>query len=95
MSNVNSKIKIFTTLIIAAMVFESPSYARPGDGGRPHGPPPEAIEACADLSEGDTCNFTGRRNDEVKGTCIVPQDGDGLLACAPEGGPPNERGRPE
>jgi len=89
MSNVNSKIKIFTALIIASMLFKIPAYARPEDGGRPHGPPPEAIEACADLAEGDTCSFTGRRNDEVKGTCMAPpQGGDEELACAPEGGPP-------
>lgn len=89
--------KYFTALFFASMISASLSYAAgPGDRGRPQGPPPEAIEACADLSKGDDCSFTGRRKDEVKGTCIVmPDDDDEGLACAPEGGPPRERGRSE
>lgn len=95
MSPTYSKFKIFTALFFASMIYASLSYAQPGGHGRPQGPPPEAIEACADLSEGDACSFTGRRDDEVKGTCIVLPRGDEGLVCAPEGGPPHERGRPE
>lgn len=93
MSLANSKLKIFTALFFASMVSASLSCAAPGGGGRPHGPPPEAIEACADLSEGDACSFTGRRDDVIEGTCIVPRSEKEELACAPEGGPPGERGR--
>lgn len=91
MSLANSKLKIFAALFFVSMVYSSQSCAAPGGRDRPHGPPPEAIEACTDLSEGEACSFTGRRNDKVEGTCIVPQSGKEELACAPEGGPPNER----
>lgn len=56
-------------------------------GHKRRGPPPEAIEACADLSEGAACAFTGRRGD-ASGICFAPPREDALLACAPEGGPP-------
>ena len=96
MSPTHSKFKIFTALFFTSMLSASLSCAAGPEGrGRPHGPPPEAIEACADLSEGDACSFTGRRDDEVKGTCIVLPRGDEGLVCAPEGGPPHERGRPK
>ena len=92
MSVIRNRFKWFTALFAASMVSASVSCAAgPGDRGRPQGPPPEAIEACADLAEGDACSFTGRRNDEITGTCIAPPDGDGGLACAPEGGPPGAR----
>jgi len=70
------------------------SYAEAEDRGSPHGPPPEAIEACANLSEGDACSFSGRHG-EVEGTCIVPRRDEEALACTPEGGPPHEKGRRE
>ena len=92
MSSIQSKSKWFTALFLASMATASVSYAAgPGDRGRPQGPPPEAIQACASLSEGAVCSFTGRRNDEIKGTCIVLPDGGEGLACAPEGGPPGAR----
>lgn len=70
------------------------AYAERENRGRPHGPPPEAVEACANLAEGDACSFSGRRG-EVEGTCIVPPQDEETLACAPEGGPPHDRGRRE
>ncbi len=51
------------------------------------GPPPEAIEVCAGLTEGAACSFTGRRG-EVAGTCFAPPKNEAELVCAPEGGPP-------
>lgn len=47
------------------------------------GPPAEAIEACSNLSEGDTCQFTGRRGD-VSGSCSLPPSDDSVLACKPK-----------
>jgi len=66
--------------------------ARPG-GGR-GGPPEEAIEACANKAENDTCSFSSPRGDMVEGSCLSPPRGKGALACAPEGGhrpPPGSR----
>lgn len=60
--------------------------------GKRRGPPPQAIEACADQTEGEACSFTGGRSEEVTGTCIVPRRGEESLVCAPEGGPPNGHG---
>lgn len=94
MSFFHSKSGIITALIITSIISSSLSNAGSGDRGRPHGPPPEAIEACAGFSEGDTCSFSGRRG-KVEGTCIVSPRDEETLACAPEGGPPPEGGRPE
>lgn len=85
------KFALVTAGFFAVMISASFSHAQPGDRGRPQGPPPEATEACANLSGGDACRFTGRRNDEVTGTCIVLPDDENVLACAPEGGPPREQ----
>ncbi|WOJ97042.1 hypothetical protein R0137_00370 [Congregibacter brevis] len=62
--------------------------------GKRRGPPPEALEACANLSEGEACAFTGRRGD-MTGICFAPPKEDAALACAPEGGPPKHRERDE
>jgi hypothetical protein len=43
-----------------------------------HGPRPEAIAACKDKSEGDTCEFDAPRG-HVAGTCHKARSGD--LAC--------------
>lgn len=57
---------------------------RPAAPGR-HGPPPEAIEACASASEGDNCSFTGREGETLQGTCETARDEQ--LVCAPENAP--------
>ncbi|WP_439106132.1 hypothetical protein [Congregibacter sp.] len=62
--------------------------------GKRRGPPPEALEACANLSEGEVCGFTGRHGD-MTGVCFAPPKEDAALACAPEGGPPKHRERGE
>jgi hypothetical protein len=65
----------------------------PGDrGGRGrHGPPPEAIEACASASEGSSCSFTGRRGETLEGACEIVRDDQ--LACVPENAPERRGGR--
>ncbi len=93
MSATRSKSTLFSALFFAAMAFSSASHAAPGAGGK-KGPPPEAIEACADLSEGDACSFTGPRDDELTGTCKSLPGGEEKRVCAPEGAP-DQGGRPE
>ena len=39
---------------------------------RPHGPPPEAVDACRGKAVGATCSFTGRDNEKLNGTCFAP-----------------------
>ena len=52
-----------------------------------HGPPQEAIDACAKLRDGDTCSFT-HHGHNVDGSCRTGPDGSGALACAPKNMPP-------
>jgi len=76
------------SVILATHLSASIANAQPDhQSGQRRGPPPQAIEACEDQVAGAVCAFSGRRGD-VSGTCISPPDGQGELACAPEGGPP-------
>jgi hypothetical protein len=84
--------KAVLALVLTSCVVTNIAKAQPsGQSGKRHGPPPEAREACSNSSEGDSCSFSGRRGDNVAGTCVVPRSEDGL-ACAPEGGPPADHG---
>jgi len=57
---------------------------RPAGPGR-KGPPPEAVEACASASVRDSCNFSGRRGENLQGTCETVRDEQ--LVCLPENAP--------
>jgi len=94
MSVTQSKHKVATAFSLLLIGLVSLSCAAPGMRDRPTGPPPEAVEACASLSEGDACSFTGRRRDNVQGTCFVPPEDEAGLACRPEGGRPPRPERP-
>ncbi|MBL7004175.1 MAG: hypothetical protein ISR69_09140 [Gammaproteobacteria bacterium] len=84
----NHKQNFVAAVLITTVVLAPLSYAKPGgSGGGRGGPPPEAFEACANLSEGNSCSFTGRRDEEVSGICAIPPREESLI-CAPEGGPP-------
>ena len=54
------------------------------DDDGPPAPPQEAIDACLGLDLNDSCSFEGPMG-QITGTC---EDIDGVLACAPDGGPP-------
>lgn len=85
----------FTTLFVASLVSALAACATgPRDRDRSRQPPPEAVDACVDLSEGDVCSFTGPRNDEIRGICTALRGDEEQLACVPEGGPPGKGGRP-
>lgn len=62
------------------------------DRGERRGPPPEALEACASLSEGDACGFSGRDGETLAGTCFAPPSDDVELACRPDNAPDRGRG---
>ena len=55
-------------------------------GGRRHGPPPEAYEACEDKSVGDEAEFVNPRGETVTGTC--EEEGEQLVLR-----PDNPKGR--
>ncbi len=67
---------------------EQAGQAGPG-GGRPPGPPPEAVQACAGKSEGAQVSFSGRNGESFSGVC---RSIDGQLAAMPAGmAPPGGR----
>ena len=71
-------------LLVAAAAHAEPDES--GYGQQRHarrGPPPQALEACEALVEGDACAFTGRNDEQLNGTCFSPRDE--ILACRPEG----------
>lgn len=91
------------TIAFAQESGNPPSYARnqgiqgqppngnQGPGGQGgmgrHGPPPEAISACASKNQEIPCSFVTPRGDTINGTCRqVPE---GKFACVPQnmGGP--------
>ncbi|MFO0582889.1 MAG: hypothetical protein U0229_11480 [Anaeromyxobacter sp.] len=61
---------------------------RPAHGPGGHrGPPPEAVEACKGVAEGEACAVTLGGN-TLDGTCAKGPDGAGALACRPSRMPP-------
>ena len=78
-------------MILAGNAFAGNSPDPGSDGQGPHrGPPPkEAIDACAKLSDGASCSFTGRRGEALTGSCHTPPQ-QSSLACIPAH-PPQQR----
>jgi hypothetical protein len=67
-------------------------------GGHRHGPPPEALAACAGKAAGATCGFTGRRNEALTGTCFAPprrEDAGATQGALPLACRPSHRDHPE
>ena len=62
---------------------DTPPSAPPG--GRPSGPPPEAIAACSGKAAGDEVSFTLRDGHQLTGKCELEN---GVLSARPIGAPP-------
>ena len=81
--------KFLTQMSIAALALACVAGATAADGDnkrKPHRkPPPAAVEACASFVAGDPCEFTGRRDQQVTGTCFAPAEKP--LACRPDNPP--------
>jgi hypothetical protein len=79
---------IVTALPMLSSAATSPASEPPEAGERrPKGPPPEAVAACKDKSEGSACSldFHGTA---IDGSCRKAPDGNGPLACMPSHPPP-------
>jgi hypothetical protein len=70
---------------------------RMGQGDKGRKPPQEAIDACSGKSEGDACQFIGRRGEEKTGQCIAILEK--VIVCKPsdmqqghENSEPDEQG---
>lgn len=73
MNKPQSNKKIVILFLLLATIVSAPSYSYQ-ERERPKGPPPEAIEACVDLSEGDAVSFKSRRGDVIEATCQLVQE---------------------
>ena len=74
-------------ILVLVAVIPAAGFAFAGHwgGGKPKGPPQEAIDACAGMSEGDTGQFATPRGDTMSGICREIRGG---LIAVPEGGFP-------
>lgn len=90
-----NKFVLSSLIVVASGLVCLPSSAdeqRSGERGERRGPPPEAFEACANLSENSTCEVQTRSGREITGQCRVPhhrrQNADSEVAeqllCVPE-----------
>jgi 4-amino-4-deoxy-L-arabinose transferase-like glycosyltransferase len=59
--------------------------------GLRQGPPPEALSACANSTQGASCSFTAQNGNTISGSCITPPNQSGF-ACAPQGMIPQGQG---
>ncbi len=76
---------IGTAVLLLALAILLPSISvASGQRGGPKGAPPEAIEACAGKSAGDSVEFTGGRGETVEATCQLK---DGKLVAVPDNAP--------
>lgn len=66
----------------------------PPPGHHRHGPPQEAIDACANLKADDACSFKLHDHD-ITGTCKAPPEHADKLACRPDHPPPHHGGSDE
>lgn len=80
-------------LMVLSLVLCANSYAAEGGEGKKHGPPAEAIEACAELAVDQVCEFVSRRGDAISGICSTAPRDEGTLACKSENH--EHRGRPD
>lgn len=77
--NANSILSL--SAIFAACIYAASAHA---DMTTPsHTPPQEAVQACNGKAENDSCDFTGKQNEAITGSCHKGPDGRGVLACVP------------
>ena len=87
MKNLAKVAVICAVAIIGFATLSTPMAAEQEEGQKQKrkGPPAEAFEACANLSEQAACSFTSPRG-EANGQCVIPRRGDSSqLVCMPEG----------
>ncbi|MFT5574452.1 MAG: hypothetical protein ACI9FR_003399 [Cryomorphaceae bacterium] len=80
-------LKLLAAFSLAVLLSSTAFAGEDGQRGKKqghHGPPQEAIEACADLSADQACEFVSRRGVTLTGVCFAPPRDDAVLACRPE-----------
>ncbi|HRE32225.1 MAG TPA: hypothetical protein PLD88_09660, partial [Candidatus Berkiella sp.] len=62
--------KLPVSLFLLSSITAFNIQANEAQGGAPHLlPPQESLDACKNKVENESCSFTGKLGDEVKGTC--------------------------
>lgn len=85
MSSRISRLLAAMTCAASLSVYAADEPTQPHGGDRPHQPPKAALDACKNSTESATCQFTGRDNETVSGTCAVPHSSEdkSTLVCRP------------
>jgi len=89
-SELFSRVALVVSFVALSGTVSAQSASGP-EQGHPHGPPTEALQACASLSDGTACTFT-LDGQTVSGTCHTGPQGE-PAACMPphpHHGPPPE-----
>ncbi len=81
-----SIIALGAALLVPAVAAADPPPNGGPPGGRGHGPPQAAFDACANRTAGAACSVQ-LPDRTLEGTCAT--FGDGRLACRPDGMPPH------
>jgi hypothetical protein len=80
-----NKYKLLIAIFFLGILLSISSQDGPPKEGEHPRPPKESLEACAKKSSGSSCEFTGKNNEKVTGTCFQPNTSL-PLACRPNGG---------
>ena len=62
--------KLILATALLTTIYAQSTLAKGGQGDGRRGPPQEAINACSGKSEGNTCSFCGRIDEQLNGTCF-------------------------
>lgn len=89
-SNIKSICR-FALLTFSLVLCTNSFAAEGGRSGKKHGPPAEAVDACAGLAVDQACEFASRNGDALTGLCSTPPRGGDTLACKPENHERRER----
>ena len=85
----NISITIIIFLVISAVNLSGNHAAAQENGGRRHGPPPEAFTACEGKNAGEAAQFVSPHGDTVTGICESIR---GRLVLRPDNPPPGQNG---
>lgn len=81
--------ELLVSFLICALL-SPPAFSQLVSGQERNGPPIEAIEACENLTEGESCSFSNRKGKNITGTCTIKEE---ILVCYPEKKSREGRGR--
>lgn len=86
MSKSLSRLLAAMTCAASLSVYATEDTDKMHDGHKRHHPPQAAFDACKNSTESATCQFTGRENQTISGTCATPPNAEekSTLVCKPD-----------